>query len=380
MAPLMAVAAVPRAHADRGGSLQRQHEPLALLNGRLDGDSDGGRARSSHERLHAGAEHAQDEEPAHDEHSSGLVHRVAQGETLSAIAAHYGVAMQQILDMNPDLKPDKIREGQSLSIGGERRSLRYTIQPGDTLSRVAKNNDVTLTELKRWNPKLDPDHIRVGQELAVYPKKPASLSESVGTPAKGQLVHPRMLPPGAGYFVRAPERSWATDETVRGIIEAFQHLLKVDPRAPKIEVHDLSLRRGGPMTEHKSHQSGRDADIAYPQKHCDGVCDFRRLAPSDLDPARAFALLKYWLEQDMLEAVFVDYRLQAPLYQYARSQGATAEQLHRWFQYPNGRDYPLGVIRHFPKHDDHMHVRFNCHSSDPECKTYRPLLAHSTPR
>jgi murein endopeptidase len=38
------------------------------------------------------------------------------------------------------------------------------------------------------------------------------------------------------------------------------------------------------------------------------------------------------------------------------------------------------VIRHFRKHDDHMHVRFTCHASDPECKTYRPLLARMAAR
>ena len=40
--------------------------------------------------------------------------------------------------------------------------------------------------------------------------------------------------------------------------------------------------------------------------------------------SRTFALLKYWLERDMLEAVFMDYRLQAALYLYAREKGATA--------------------------------------------------------
>jgi LysM repeat protein len=349
------------------GSAARRSEPLALLSKRFDPEA------APHAR-----HDAQDEadEPA----VAPLVHRVAAGEVLGTIAAHYGVSVQQILDLNPGLDADRIREGKSIAIGGERRSVRYAVQPGDSLSSIAKANEVTLSELRRWNPKLDPDHIRAGQELSIYPKKPASLSESVGTPSGGQLVHARRLPPGAGYVLRTPERSYATDETVRGIVAGFEHLQRREPKAPRVWVHDLSLRRGGPMTEHRSHQSGRDADIAYPQKHCEGVCDFRRLEPSDLDAARAFTLLQYWLERDMLEAVFVDYRLQAPLYQYARAQGATREQLHRWFQYPNGRDYPLGVIRHFRKHDDHMHVRFSCDRTDPDCKTLSPLLMHTASR
>jgi LysM repeat protein len=305
---------------------------------------------------------------------------LAAGETLSAVAKHYGISLQQIIDLNPGLDPDHVREGRSIALGAERRSVRYTVQHGDSLTGIAKANEVTLRELERWNPKLDRDHIREGQTLAIYPRKPESLSESMGSPASGQLLHARKLPPGLGYVVRMPERAYATDETVRSIVEAFRRFRQRDPKAPQLFIHDLSLRRGGPMTEHRSHQSGRDADIAYPQKHCEGVCDFRRLSPADLDAARAFALLRYWLEHDMLESVFIDYRLQPVLYQSARAQGASAEQLHRWFQYPNGPGSPAGVIRHFPKHDDHMHVRFACDASDAECRTYRPLLMHTASR
>ncbi|MFI5309536.1 MAG: penicillin-insensitive murein endopeptidase, partial [Polyangiales bacterium] len=318
-------------------------------------------------------------EGASDE-ATGPRHKVAAGETLSGIAKHYGVTIDAILERNPNLDRDRIREGQQLAIGDARRSVQVTVQPGDTLTSIARAQEVSVLELQRWNPRLAPDHIRAGQQLVVFPKKPASLSESVGLPGGGQLVHARRLPPGPGYVVRAPERAYATDETVRGIMQAFDHLRRADPKAPRVWVHDLSLRRGGPMTEHRSHQSGRDADIAYVQKRCDGVCDFHRVEPEAIDAARTFGLLKYWLERDELEAVFIDYRLQAPLYQYARSQGATAEQLQRWFQYPHGRDYPLGVIRHFRNHFDHMHVRFACHASDAECRTYRPLLLHTASR
>lgn len=366
-------AGLPRARADRGAA-QHRSDALALLTPRSELDADDAPSRR-HRALHDDADDDRDRFSA-----VPLTHKVALGETLSAIAKHYGVALQQVLDLNPGLTADKIREGQNITIGLERRSLRYGVQRGDTLSGIAKQNEVTLAELKRWNPRLDPDHIREGQVLAIYPKKPPSLSESIGTPAGGQLVHARMLSSGPGYLVRAPERAYATDETVRGIVAAFTHLREVDPKAPTLWVHDLSLKRGGPINEHRSHQSGRDADIAYPQKHCDGPCGFRRLVASEIDAPRTFALLKYWLEHDLLEAVFIDYRLQAPLYQYARSQGASAEQLRRWFQYPNGAESPLGVIRHYRKHDDHMHVRFLCHASDHECKTYRPFLVHSAAR
>lgn len=307
-----------------------------------------------------------------------LEHRVERGETLSAIAARHGLSIDELLAQNPGLHPDRLREGQTIAIDRDRAQLRYAVLPGDTLTRIAQMHGVSLSELARWNPDLDPNRIRAGQELTIYPSTPASHSESIGAPASGELVHARRLPPGPGYRIRTPERAWGTDETVRGVIHAFAHARRRHPRAPKLAVHDLSLRKGGPIDEHRSHQSGRDVDIAYPQKRCDdGLCQFGRLLPQQLDAELTWTLLHYWLERNLLEAVFIDYRLQVPLYRVARARGATREQLLRWFQYPRGRGEPLGVIRHFPKHDDHMHVRFGCDATDPECKSYRPLLMHA---
>jgi LysM repeat protein len=357
---LCAVAAAAPARADRGASRGTRGKTLALISDRFDGE----RARRAPQ--------------------AALEHRVARGETLGAIAAHYNVTIDQLREQNPDLDPDRIREGQKLVIGaaGEGRArTRVTVTPGDTLTGIAKQNGVSVADLLRWNPTLSPDRVRAGAELTVFPKKPPSISESIGSPSSGELVHGRRLPPGRGYEIRASDRAYATDETVAGLVSAFTNWLRGDPKAPRLAVHDLSLRNGGRMNQHRSHQSGRDVDIAYPQLQCkDGTCGFRRLAPGDVDARRTFALLRYWLERDMLEAVFVDYRLQAPLYRYARDHGASAEELQRWFQYPHGRDYPLGVIRHFPKHDDHFHVRFACPPSDGECKTFRPLMMRTAQR
>ena len=310
----------------------------------------------------------------------GFEHVVAEGETLGAIAAKYGTAMQVLLDQNPGLAADRIRAGQHILIDGERRLARVTVQPGDTLTAIARAQRVTVGELLRWNPELKPDRIRDGVSLRVFPRAPASPSASIGSPSAGRLLTGRRLAAGPGFAVRAPERAWGTDETVRELAGAFASLQRAFPRSPRIWVHDLSLRGGGPIDDHHSHQSGRDVDIAYAQRECEGTCGFRPLSTGELDARRTWALLRYWLERDALEAVFVDYRLQGPLYKAARASGASEEELMRWFQYPRGRGNPWGVIRHYPKHGDHMHVRFACHASDPACKTFRPLLLQTARR
>jgi murein endopeptidase len=64
----------------------------------------------------------------------------------------------------------------------------------------------------------------------------------------------------------------------------------------------------------------------------------------------------------------MDHALQAPLYEHARTAGVSQADLNRFFQYPRPPEERTGVIRHHPNHDDHFHVRFACHGSDPECR------------
>ena len=144
-------------------------------------------------------------------------------------------------------------------------------------------------------------------------------------------------------------------------------------------MHDLSLRYGGPMDGHKSHQSGRDVDMTYYQRGCREQCLGHRVAPSELDADRQWQLLRHWLQRDVVEFIFVDYSLQRPLYEAALASGATAAELARWFQYPRGSAFPTGIIRHTPNHANHVHVRFRCSDGELTCKgTATRDVSHGT--
>jgi murein endopeptidase len=265
--------------------------------------------------------------------------------------------------------------------GGAPRMAEYVVREGDSLGAVAKRFDLPLADLLRFNGNPDPDRLRPGQILHVPLKPPPSWSRSVGMPNQGRLVHGRRLSTHPSYVIRDRGRAWATDEVVEALLRAFDAVRTRHPRAPRIEVHDLSLERGGPMSDHKSHESGRDVDLALYRHGCPrGVCDFRRVRPGELDSERQWTLLRHLLTRHEVESIFVDYRLQAPLWKHARAEGATPAELRRWFQYPNGPGHPVGVIRHFRKHDDHLHVRFACHTSDPECRGARPARVEHASR
>ncbi|MCG8556663.1 MAG: penicillin-insensitive murein endopeptidase [Proteobacteria bacterium] len=304
--------------------------------------------------------------------SLAKTYRVRQGDTLSEIAERFALGMDQLLSHNPSLHPDRIREGQILHLATAQRQIAYEIQPGDYAGAIAARYGVKITDIARWNPGLDPDHIRAGGTLVIYTERPASHSQSLGSPSDGSLLRGRRLPRHSGYVIRDSARAWGTLETVQALVSGFDAVRKAHKKRVRVRVHDLSLRNGGPMQGHSSHQSGRDVDLAYYQRRCpSSVCPFQYLHPSQLDVARQWTLLEHWLAREQLEAAFVDYRLQARLYRHARAQGASRSELLRWFQYPRGPGHPAGIIRHYPKHADHIHVRFVCHESDPDCKAFR---------
>jgi murein endopeptidase len=241
------------------------------------------------------------------------------------------------------------------------------VRHGESLRDIADRYEVNPREVRLWNEKLG-SMLKMGEEIVVYSNAPPSRSESVGLPYGGSLREPQRLLPHPGYVIRDPQRAYGTEETVSWLYDAFESLREKQGRGPRVRVHDISLPKGGFMRGHASHQSGRDVDLSLFRKKCrDQICPFARMSPEEIDAERQWALLRHMLERGRLEAVFLDYSLQKPLYEQAKKEGATEAQLREWFQFPRGSDNPKGVIRHYRNHKDHAHIRFVCPKTDGEC-------------
>ncbi len=303
---------------------------------------------------------------------SGPTHRVEAGETLSHIAVAHDMNVEQILEMNPGLDPTRLSVGQEVQVaqsdGRQRISVR--VRRGDSLGRIARRHRVRVRDIRRWNRSVRRRGLRAGQQLVLWSEIPESTSESHGEPWDGSLTHAVQLARHPSYVIRDRGRAWGTLETTLWIEDAFDAVRDQFPRSPRVRVHDISRRRGGRMHGHRSHQSGRDVDISYYQRRCpqDTGCRMVPLRPAHLDAERQWALFEAWLRAGRAEKIFVDYSLQGVLYDAARRDGYSRSQLSRWFQYPRGQNFPHGVIRHFPKHRDHAHVRFVCPDTDAECE------------
>ncbi len=101
---------------------------------------------------------------------------VRHGDTLSEIAAWFGVSYWGLASANGLGNANYIYVGQKLCIpniyGGPSYpgggAGHYTVQAGDTLSEIAKWNGTTVHNLMYLNGLSNPNYIYVGQKLRLY--------------------------------------------------------------------------------------------------------------------------------------------------------------------------------------------------------------------
>jgi LysM repeat protein len=139
--------------------------------------------------------------------TANTTHVVQPGDTLSGIARRYGTTVQALAETNHIVNPNLIFAGQTLVIptsGGSPPppppppatggSTTYVVQPGDTLSRIALRFGVTLQALAQTNNIGNVNLIFTGQVLAI----PGATVPAPPPPAPGPTATPQPPPPTPG--------------------------------------------------------------------------------------------------------------------------------------------------------------------------------------
>jgi hypothetical protein len=163
-------------------------------------------------------------------------------------------------------------------------------------------------------------------------------ARSVGLQYSGSLVDGTQLPvegpdwvtwnPTTDSTPNLPWRLYGNEHTIRRILAVVAAYRAAHPEAPRVVVGDISLRHGGRMDQHVSHQNGLDVDVYYPR--LDGHLR-APIATSQIDRT---------LAQDLLD----------------RFVAAGAKMVFVGFS--TGLQGPSGVVVPYPNHENHMHVRF----------------------
>jgi len=108
---------------------------------------------------------------------TSITHIVAPGETLASIAGRYSTTSAALMALNGITNPNLIYVGTQLIIQGtipaslpnvgSASSGTHTVQPGETVSEIAKQYGVSIADIIAANNLSNADFIRVGDKLSI---------------------------------------------------------------------------------------------------------------------------------------------------------------------------------------------------------------------
>jgi penicillin-insensitive murein DD-endopeptidase len=195
-----------------------------------------------------------------------------------------------------------------------------------------------------------------------------AVAASVGAPNQGRLEGAVRLAPGARIRFSNPRGAhWGLPALV-SMLERSAHRVGQRYQGASLLIGDLSRRHGGDIAGHHSHESGRDADIAFlfVGRHGEPVAPTEFLAVDEsgvavekrayrFDVARNWALVEAWVTDPgaRIEHIFLADHLRERLLAYARARGTYLPVLHR-------AALALRQPSRGLSHDDHFHVRIEC--------------------
>lgn len=111
-----------------------------------------------------------------------IIYTVRSGDTLSEISTRQKVKLGTLASWNQMKSSDTLRKGQKLVIwkgdtqattrisqnSNTTKKVKYRVRNGDSLARISQRFNVTINNLKEWNPKVRSKAIQPGQQLVVY--------------------------------------------------------------------------------------------------------------------------------------------------------------------------------------------------------------------
>jgi penicillin-insensitive murein endopeptidase len=213
-----------------------------------------------------------------------------------------------------------------------------------------------------------PDSAAPGRTAAVVA---APVGRSIGSPNGGRLDGGARLEEGPFVrvvpFYAGSHARWGLPSLVGLLDRAARRVAHRYPDAV-LAVGDLSRKGGGELDRHRSHESGRDADVAFFARTASNkplVADrfvafdangaARSVPGAVFDDVRNWALIEALVEDvaSRVSYIFVAAPLRARLLRYAEQHSVSRALRERAAQL-------MMQPRHALPHDDHFHVRIAC--------------------
>jgi murein endopeptidase len=226
-------------------------------------------------------------------------------------------------------------------------------QPGGPDTGLRYSTDLSDDELRRlWTDDLE-----------------ALGSISVGFADQGRLINAVRMPQDEAWICQRPEVAFGTEETVNALALVFREVHKQFPGSLPARLSHIGAAAGGYLRPHRSHQSGRDADIGLFYKD-DKFPRAGARRERLMDPARNWALLRALVTLTDVQVILVDRGIQKILRAYALSGGEDPAFVASLLG--GGKS---ALVQHARRHKDHFHVRFYAPRSQELGRRIQPLLA-----
>lgn len=213
-----------------------------------------------------------------------------------------------------------------------------------------------------------------GQTISVGTSDAGYLREAIALEDRGDGY--RRLRPGEGTRYGTPTLIRAIERVARDVARSF-------PGGYPLRVGDLSSSAGGLHARHRSHRSGRDADLLFYARDAGGMpasvpswLKFDQLGVGvsvdrvyQFDDARNWHLVRTLVLDDdaRVKWLFCSNALKARLLRYAAMVEPSGRAVLRatWILHQPSRGEP---------HDDHFHLRVGCDETERElgCREEAP--------
>jgi murein endopeptidase len=229
---------------------------------------------------------------------------------------------------------------------------------------VAGNSEARPHPLDGWSD------ARLGKAVAA---ELASLgSISLGQPSGGLLLNGVQATECEHYKPVAPAGAFGTEETLSYLRTAIARVHREFPGTEPLSLGHISGPRGGRLSPHVSHQSGRDVDISF--FYSSNAQWYRRGTAENLDRARNWAFVRALVVETDVEMILVDQSILNLLYEFAKSKGEDAAWIESIFRGGGGQ---RAILRHAPGHATHFHIRFyNPIAQETGRRAYQHLVNH----
>lgn len=108
----------------------------------------------------------------------GNYYRIRRGDTLFSIARFFSVSVDDLIEANPGIIPERLFIGQVICIPLATPPVAcppdhqtHTVKAGETFFSIAREHGITVGALMRANSNINPDALLIGQKICI--PKPA---------------------------------------------------------------------------------------------------------------------------------------------------------------------------------------------------------------